>query len=218
LDNERKTRILLADDHVLFSDCLKIVLEERTTDLKVIATATDGAEAVELCIKLRPDMVLMDVRMPGLDGVQATRQILELYPKTKIIMLTTFDDDDYVRQALKFGACGYLLKNVRPANLVQSIRMVRESIIQLSPEIAGRLLVEVDYPGAPSSGRVFLERLTQREREVLGLLVEAKENLQIADILGISEQTVKNHVHHLYEKLGVSNRLQLIKVLGRSQS
>lgn len=215
--NERKTRILLVDDHVLFSECLKLVLEERTSDLEVVGIAADGSEAVALSMKLKPEIILMDVRMPMLDGVQATRQILELYPKTKIIMLTTFDDDDFVKQALKFGACGYLLKNVRPANLIQSMRMVRESIIQLSPEIAGRLSIEGDYVCASSSGRIFQERLTRREREVLCLLVDAKENGEIAAVLGLSEQTVKNHVHHLYEKLGVANRLQLIKVMGSGQ-
>jgi len=209
-----KTRIVLADDHTLFSESLKMVLEDRTHDMEVVGIAADGSDAVQLCLKLRPDVVLMDVRMPVLDGVQATRQILEVLPKTRVILLTTFSDDDYVRQALKFGAMGYLLKNVRPTDLIQSIRRVRDSYTQLSPEITGRLVALSD-PVPPTDARgSVLEHLTQREREVLTLLVDAKENKEIAEVLGISEQTVKNHIHHLYEKLGISSRVQLVKVMG----
>ena len=213
---EGKTRILLVDDHTLFIESLKLVLEERTGDMEVVGMAADGQQAIDLCMKLRPDMVLMDVRMPKLDGVQATRKIHEIYPKIKIIMLTTFDDDDYVRLALTCGATGYLLKNVRPGDLIQSIRLVNESITQLSPEITGKLLSFGVTTADADRGRVHLEKLTQREKEILSLLLEAKENREIAEILCVSEQTVKNHIHHLYDKLGVSNRMQLIKVMGQN--
>ncbi len=189
--------------------------KERALDIEVVGVAYDGQQAVDLSIKLRPDVVLMDVRMPRLDGVQATRKIHELYPKTKIVMLTTFDDDDYVHVALRFGAVGYLLKNIPPEELIRSIRAVRNSVAQISPEIMKRLLRngdEVTASGASASE----EGLTTREKEILSLLLDAKENREIAAQLGISEQTVKNHIHNLYEKLGVSNRLQLIKAMGRN--
>lgn len=208
------TTILLADDHTLFSESLKMVLEDRTPDMRVVAIAVDGTEAVHKCLELKPEIVLMDVRMPQMDGVQATRHILEVLPQTKIIMLTTFADDDYVRQALQFGAKGYLLKNVRPSDLIESIRRVRDSFTQLSPEIITHFVEPAAGQGPRRASAVVLEKLTPREKEVLRLLVDARENAEIARILGITEQTVKNHVHHLYEKLGIFNRIQLVKVLG----
>jgi DNA-binding NarL/FixJ family response regulator len=214
MGTEGKLRILLVDDHTLFIESLKVVIEARTHDMEVVGMAGDGLQAIDLCMKLRPDMVLMDVRMPRLDGVQAAHKIHELYPRIKIIMLTTFDDDSYVRLALTFGASGYLLKNVKPGELIQSIRLVKDSITQLSPEITNKIL-SLNTPSADEIKlQGMVEKLTQREREVLSLLVAAKENKEITEILGISEQTVKNHVHHLYEKMGVSNRVQLIKIMG----
>jgi DNA-binding NarL/FixJ family response regulator len=206
-----KLRLLLVDDQVLFVESLKCVLEEHAADIDIVGTAYDGEEAVALARKLNPDLVLMDVRMPKMDGVQATRRIREWNPKARIVMLTTFDDDEYVDIAMKFGAAGYLLKNIPPDELIRSIRAVRSSIAQISPEIVRRLLSKPDSAGARPP---VAERLTLREREILDLIVEAKENREIAGQLGVSEQTVKNHVHNLYEKLGVSNRLQLIKALG----
>lgn len=219
MNSPRCCRILLADDQVLFVESLKCVLEERAQDMEVVGIARDGNEAVFLAMKLQPDIILMDVRMPKLDGVQATRKIHELYPRISIVMLTTFDDDDYVEIALKFGATGYLLKNIPPEELILAVRSVRSGLTQISPEVVKRLLVrrqqgEAEPLGAPD----VIETLTHREREILELVVNAFENRQIAQHLGITEQTVKNYVHSLYEKLGVSNRIQLIKVLGRSSS
>lgn len=219
MNSPRCCRILLADDQVLFVESLKCVLEERAQDMEVVGIARDGNEAVFLAMKLQPDVILMDVRMPKLDGVQATRKIHELYPRISIVMLTTFDDDDYVEIALKFGATGYLLKNIPPEELILAVRSVRSGLTQISPEVVKRLLVrrqqgEAEPLGAPA----VIETLTHREREILELVINAFENRQIAQHLGITEQTVKNYVHSLYEKLGVSNRIQLIKVLGRSSS
>jgi DNA-binding NarL/FixJ family response regulator len=211
-------RIVLADDQVLFVESLKYVLEERAKDIEIIGVAHDGREAVELAMKLSPDLILMDVRMPRLDGVQATRQIHELYPKMKIVMLTTFEDDDYFKVALQFGAVGYLLKNIPPEELIRSIRAIRGSIPPVSPEMVKRLISHGgsgDY--AAERPLAALESLTTREKEILDLLLNAYENKDISRHLGISEQTVKNHVHNLYEKLNVSNRIQLIKVMGRHQ-
>jgi DNA-binding NarL/FixJ family response regulator len=213
---EAQQRLLLVDDQVLFVESLKCVLEEHAPDIEVVGVAHDGEEAVASCMKLRPDIVLMDVRMPKMDGVQATRAIHEMYPRMKIVMLTTFADDDYYKVALKFGAVGYLLKNIPPDELIRSIRAVKYSISQISPEIMKKLMANDEADALPAEGdAVVCEPLTVREKEILELILAANENKQIAAHLGVSEQTVKNHIHHLYEKLGVSSRIQLIRVLGR---
>jgi len=213
---EERQRVLLVDDQILFVESLKCVLEEHAPDIEVVGVAHDGEEAVALCRTARPHIVLMDVRMPKMDGVQATRAIHAAHPDVKIVMLTTFADDDYYKVALKCGAVGYLLKNIPPDELIRSIRAVKNSITQISPEIVDKLIErgaggaeDVEGPDA------FCESLTGREREILELVLTARDNREIASHLGVSEQTVKNHVHNLYEKLGVSNRLQLIKVMGR---
>jgi DNA-binding NarL/FixJ family response regulator len=209
-------RLLLADDQLLFVESLKSVLEERAQDFDVVGIAHDGEEAVALAGKLAPDVILMDVRMPRMDGVQAARKIHELHPGTQIVMLTTFDDDDYVEVALKHGAIGYLLKNMSPNELIRALRSVRSGITQISPEILEKLLVRREQGKAGQHGHPQLvEALTRREREILDLVVDAYENHQIAAHLGISEQTVKNYVHCLYEKMGVSNRIQLMKIVSR---
>jgi len=211
---EKRFRLLLADDQILFVESLKSVLEERAQDFDVVGIAHDGEEAVALAGKLSPDVILMDVRMPRMDGVEATKKIHELYPRMQIVMLTTFDDDDYVEVALKQGAIGYLLKNIPPNELIRTLRSVRSGVSQISPEILERLLARREQEKAPKP--ILAETLTRREREILDLITEAYENHQIAAHLGISEQTVKNYVHCLYEKLGVSNRIQLMKVVDRS--
>jgi DNA-binding NarL/FixJ family response regulator len=205
-------RILLVDDQVLFVESLRCVLEDHSDDLEVVGVARDGNEAVHLAMKLQPEIILMDVRMPNLDGVQATRRIHELYPKMKIVMLTTFDDDNYVEVALRFGAVGYLLKNIPPRELIGAVRAVMDGVAPVSPEVLARVMARGGDRDVPQADAV-LEQLTRREREILQLVLDAFENQEIARELGISEQTVKNHVHNLYAKLGVSNRVQLIKAL-----
>jgi DNA-binding NarL/FixJ family response regulator len=207
---ESRQRLLLVDDQVLFVESLKCVLEEHAQDIEVVGVAYDGEEAVRGCMKLQPDLVLMDVRMPKMDGVQATRRIHEMYPRLKIVMLTTFADDDYYKVALKFGAVGYLLKNIPPDELICSIRAMRRAIPQIAPEIIDKF---VGAGTSPETGDVICESLTSREREILELLLDAYENKQIASHFGVSEQTVKNHIHNIYEKLGVSSRIQLIKTM-----
>ena len=211
-------RVLLVDDQVLFVESLKCVLEEHARDIEVAGVAYDGKEAIELAIRLQPEVVLMDVRMPRMDGVQATREIHALYPRMRIVMLTTFEDDDYFQVALKFGAIGYLLKNIPPDELIRSIRAIRSSVAQVSPEMVKKLLRRDGAAEIDAGPLAVLESLTTREKEILELLLDAQENRDIAHALGISEQTVKNHVHNLYEKLGVSNRVQLIKAMGHLPS
>jgi DNA-binding NarL/FixJ family response regulator len=213
MPTEARQRLLLVDDQVLFVESLKCVLEEHATDIEVVGVAHDGNEAVAFCMTTRPDIILMDVRMPKMDGVQATRTIHELYPRIKIVMLTTFADDDYYKVAMKFGAVGYLLKNIPPDELIRSLRAIKSSITQVSHEIMERLIADEAPP--PAAEAAFCESLTVREKEILQLILDAWENRQIAAHLCVSEQTVKNHIHNLYEKLGVSSRIQLIKVMGR---
>ena len=174
----------------------------------------------------RPDVILIDVRMPVMDGVEATKRLLASRPGTKIVMLTTYDDDEYVRDALKYGAAGYLLKSIPPSELAASIRVAASGTIQISPEVAGKLLRDgAEHLLSRGEGTVDLSEdvtklyatLTARELEVLSLLTKAYDNHQIAEALYIADQTVKNHVHAIYEKLHVSNRMQLIRLIGGTE-
>jgi DNA-binding NarL/FixJ family response regulator len=209
----RRIRVLLVDDQVLFVESLRCVLTERTEDIEVVGVAYDGAEAVDLALRLEPDIVLLDVRMPKVDGPQAARHLHELRPEMKLIMLTTFSDDEYVKEALRWGAIGYLLKSIPPDELIKSIRAVSDSIAQISPEVMVRLVRDAGVPERHVGGAGIDEALTKREREILSLLVRAYDNRSIADKLCISEGTAKNHIHNIYEKFGVSNRYQLIRRL-----
>lgn len=217
-----KYRVMLVDDHALFVNSLRMVLESRTDDIDVVGVAKDGSEAVEMARRTKPDVILMDVRMPVMDGVQATSRIHEENSETKIVMLTTYEDDEYVRSAIEHGAVGYLLKNMRPGELIASIRVAKSGTIQICPEVAEniilrestrRIIDEHNYEKVPKHVAALVAKLTPREHEVLLLLTKAYENRQIARTLGISEQTAKNHIHMVYDKLFVSNRLELIRLL-----
>jgi DNA-binding NarL/FixJ family response regulator len=208
MEKADKIRVLLVDDQKLFVESLRYVLESRAPDIEVIGIASDGAAAVEAVRRHRPDIILMDVRMPGMDGVQATRVIHEQHPEIRILMLSTFADDGYVRQAIDHGAIGYLIKNLAPAEVIKSIRAVRSGIMQIDPSVAKALLAkDTGEPQVPP------EPLTRREREVLGLILKSYDNREIAAYLTVGEQTARNYVHNLYSKLGVSNRMQLVRVL-----
>jgi len=208
----KKVKLLLVDDQILFVECLKNILEMRTADLKIIAIAHDGIEAVELVERKTPDIVLMDVRMPNMDGVEATRIIHGRYPKIKIIMLTTFGDEDYVHEALKYGAVGYLLKTIAPMELIWSIHAVKYDTIQIDPFVAKKM-VEERQVEAQRTGPIWLKYLSSREREVLKLIAKGLTNRRIAERLFIAEQTVKNHLSVIYSKLDVHNRSEaLLKV------
>jgi DNA-binding NarL/FixJ family response regulator len=216
-ESKATMRVLLVDDQILFVESLRCVLEDRAPELEVVGIAHDGNEAFFMTSSLKPDLILMDVRMPGMDGVQAAIKIHEIYPAIKIMMLTTFSDDEYVKIALKGGAIGYLLKNIPPDDLIRSIRAVKTSAKQIAPEILNRLLNGDDEGMATERpGRMSTDALTQREREVLELMIGAMSNPDIAGNLGVSEQTVKNHIHNIYSKLGISSRLQLIKLMNNS--
>ncbi len=212
-----RTLVLIVEDQKLFAESLRYVLQYRAEDLEIIGIARNGREAIEMIRARKPHIVLMDVRMPDMDGVQTTRVLHEMHPDIKILMLSTFQDDDYVRQAIRHGAVGYLLKNISPDEVARAIRAVMAGIVQISPAVA-RSLVKKDGAANPAMDdelAAVVEGLTRREREVLALIAAANENQEIARTLGVSEQTARNYVHNLYSKLGVSNRTQLQKLLGR---
>jgi len=229
-----KIKVLIADDQDLFAAGIRIILQGYATDdIAVVGIAADGREAVRMTEAHRPDVVLMDVRMPLMDGVEATRVIHERLPDTKILILTTFDDDQYVFDALNNGALGYVLKNIQPDELVTSIKAVHRGNFLISPSV-GYKLVKQAHEGIAAHARGSIEyhaeinfllshfeTLRTREAEVLHLLLQDYDNREIGGHLGIAEQTVKNHVSVIYSKLGVDDRThakKLVKqVLARAQ-
>jgi DNA-binding NarL/FixJ family response regulator len=205
-------RILLVDDQALFREGLRTLLSVRP-DLEVVGEAGNGQEAVEAATKLRPDVVLMDLRMPVLNGVAATRRLQQELPECKVIVLTTFDDDEYVFDGLRAGAVGYLLKDVSSDKLVEAIRAAAQGNSFLEASIATRVVAEftrlsgqnqVDVSGE----RPLVEPLSERELEILAVLAGGASNREIAQRLHITEGTVKNHVTNILGKLGVRDRTQ----------
>jgi NarL family two-component system response regulator LiaR len=193
--------VLIADDHPFVRHGLRTYLET-LDDVEVAGEAADGAEAVELAGRLLPDVVLMDLVMPELDGIEATRQIKAASPATKVIALTSFDDDEKVFPAIKAGAAGYLLKDVRPAELAEAVRKASRGEALLAPSVAAKLMQEVAGERPASSG------LTDRELEVLRLIARGLPNKQIAQELVVSEKTVKTHVSNILAKLHLADRTQ----------
>jgi DNA-binding NarL/FixJ family response regulator len=217
-----KIRAILVDDQRIFTASLSTLFASLAEDIEVIGIAHDGQQAVHLIEAAKPDVVLMDVRMPYLDGVEATRRILTKDKEVKIIMLTTFDDDRYVHDSLNHGAVGYLLKDMPPLELITAIRAACEGSIMISPSIARKLVRGKDTPthdGAHEKVNICesWRTLTAREKEVFKLIIEGFNNSEMAETLFISERTVKNYISTIYGKLGVKNRLQLIK-LSKSSS
>lgn len=218
-------RVLLVDDQKLFIENLKTVLDLTAEDIEVVGMAYDGREALAKIEELKPEVVLMDVRMPVMDGVEATKIIRDNNWNVKILMLTTFDDDDYIHDALKAGADGYILKNIPSHDLFESIRSMRSGGMLISPEVAHKVVEwEERAKGrgtAPSSGRMRIkqefESLSARERELINLIAMAYTNREIAERMYISEQTVKNYISKIYAKIGVSRRSQLMKLYHDSQ-
>ena len=210
------TRILLADDQALVRGGLRMILEAQA-DLAVVGEAADGAEAVERAAALEPDLVLMDVRMPVLDGIEATRRLLGREGAPKVLVLTTFDLDEYVYAAIGAGASGFLLKSAPPRQLVEGVRTVMAGDALLAPEITRRLLDRfIRRP--PPSGAVppQLAELTPRELEVLRLIAEGRSNAEIAAVLVLTEATVKSHVNHILTKLRLRDRVQAVVLAHRS--
>ena len=202
-------RILLVDDQRLMREGLRTLLELEP-DLDVIGESEDGQQALLDYENLVPTVVLMDIRMPVMDGVQATRRLLERWPEAKIIILTTFDDDQYVFEGLRAGALGYLLKDVSGEELSEAIRTVAQGGALIEPSIARRVLAEFSRltPAGPQAASSLTEELSEREAEVLRLLAKGLTNRQIAEHLFLAEGTVKNYVSAVLQKLGVDDRTQ----------
>jgi DNA-binding NarL/FixJ family response regulator len=203
--------VLIADDQALMRAGFRMILEAEP-DLEVVGEAADGREAVAEGARLRPNVVLMDVRMPEMDGIEATRRLLDGNDDTKVVMLTTFDMDEYVFEALRAGASGFLVKDVPPEQLVAGIRSVASGDSLLAPSVTRRLIQEyVRRPPVPlRTTPPELARLTEREVEVLRLMARGQSNAEIAGEFVVSETTVKTHVAHVLAKLGVRDRVQAV--------
>jgi DNA-binding NarL/FixJ family response regulator len=218
-ENERgssiaPTRVAIVDDHQLVREGLRDMLED-VPDIEVVGEATNGQEALLLCSRLKPDLVLMDVRMPEMDGLAATREIKERYPEISVMMVTMHENPDYLLEALRAGAAGYVLKDGLRQEVVTAVRRVREGESSLDPELAARLLrrLATEDDRRSEARRVdggLVEVLTTREMEVLGLVQQGLSNRQVADELFISRGTVKRHLENIMAKLGVSDRTQAV--------
>ena len=223
-------RVLLVDDQTLVRQGFKVLLEAHE-DIQVVGEAQNGKQAIEQVETLRPDLVLLDVRMPEMDGVAVTQAICQQFKEVKVLLLSTFNHDDYVCRAMQFGAMGYLLKDTRAEELVQAIRMAHQGYTQLGPGLLQKVLTSAEKTSLPAERSTIknravtepssehpqklspeLQALTKREREVLSCIITGATNRQIAKELFISERTVKNHVTSILNRLNVSGRVQAAMV------
>lgn len=202
-------RVLVADDHLIIRQGLRLILETET-GFVLVGEASDGAEAVRLAAELHPDVILMDLRMPRMDGLEAIRQILSSQPGTAVVILTTFNEDDLMLQGLRAGAKGYLLKDTDRQTLFAGIRAAARGETLFQPEVLARLLQKVGQPFAAQSASSL--DLTERELEVLRAVAQGERSKEVAYRLGISERTVKAHLASIYNKLGVDSRAAAIAI------
>jgi two-component system response regulator DegU len=216
-----KTKIIIIDDHRLFREGVKRILDMER-DLEVVAEGDDGNAAIDLVTKYNPDVVLMDINMPNINGIEATRKLISRIPDVKVIILSIHDDDTYVNHAIQTGASGYLLKEMDADSLIKAVRVVAEGGAYLHPKVTGNLINEFrrlkSMPSSLSGGHAFreveyrkpLHLLTRRECEVLQMLADGKSNRTIGEELFISEKTVKNHVSSILQKMSVNDRTQAV--------
>lgn len=225
-----KLKILLADDQSLFAKSLQTFLNNYADDMTVIGIAANGKEACDFVEKNPPDIILMDLRMPVMDGVTAVKRIKASFQNVKIIMLSTYDEDEGVRAALLAGASGYLLKEISPTELIISIRALASGVMQISPSIAQKLIQNTYVENVPSAENPetesenhlpeqleWLKTLTKREREIFALIATGHDNNDISEKLGLAVQTVRNQVSIVYSKLGVKDRFEIIQLANRSK-
>jgi DNA-binding NarL/FixJ family response regulator len=204
---EETVRVLIADDHPLFREGMRGRLD-RVTDIEVVGEAASGDEVVEMARKLEPDVILMDIKMPGMNGIEATRKILQAIPRVGVLVLTMFEDDDSVYAAMRAGAKGYLLKDSGGEGVVHAIRAVASGEAVFGPGVAERIMAYFSVP-RPRQQRLFPE-LTEREEEILSLVAQGKGNQEIARQLFVSLKTVRNHVSNILLKLQVADRAQAV--------
>ncbi len=203
-------RVLLADDQELVRDGFAMILDAQE-DIQIVGEAADGAQAVTLALDLRPDVVLMDIRMPETDGIAATKRLLSRADtKTRVLMLTTFDLDEYVYEAMKAGASGFLLKDVPRSQLIEGVRTVARGDALLSPAITRRLVEQFVRRPRPDGIPPQLAELTERELEVTRLVARGLSNAEIAQQLYLSDATIKTHVAHVLQKLRLRDRIQVV--------
>ena len=207
----RSIRVVLVDDQDLVRTGFALILQNED-DIDVAGEAANGSDAIEAVRRLKPDVVVMDIRMPGMDGVEATRRIVLECPPTRVLVLTTFDADESVVEALRAGASGFLLKDVPRAQFVEAIRIVAAGEALLAPAVTRRLLDRFAsrFPAPATEASAQLASLTEREREILSLIARGGSNRHIADELSLAEPTVKSHVSHLLMKLDARDRAQLV--------
>lgn len=202
--------VLLVDDHALVRAGFRLILDAES-GVEVVGEAGDGAEAILAVERLRPDVVLMDIQMPRMDGLEATRRIVQTAATTRVIILTTFERDDYIFEALRAGASGFLLKNAPPDELVHAVRVVAGGDALLAPSITRKVIEGyVRRPAADPAHHAALGRLTDREREILVLLAGGKSNAELAVHLFLGEGTIKTHVSNMLTKLGLRDRVQAV--------
>ena len=202
-------RVVLADDHALVRDALQLVITD-TPDLKVVGQAGTGTDAVRLAGELCPDVVVMDIRMPGMDGIEATRQITAGSVSTRVVVLTTFDDDDYVYGALRAGASGFLVKDMALDDIIGAIRVIAAGDGLIAPGVTRRLISEFADRPEPAPAPRSLDAITEREREVLTRIGRGRSNAEIAAEMNITITTVKTYVGRLLAKLGARDRVHLV--------
>jgi two-component system NarL family response regulator len=204
-----KIRVLVADDHALFRRALAAVFADED-DVELVGEASDGEEAIKMSAELVPDVVLMDVRMPKILGIEAARQIKAEQPATKIVMLTVSDEEEDLFEAIKAGASGYLLKEVEPSEIAQALRQIHDGHSLLSPAVASKLVSEFAAISKRTDERAMRPNLTDRELQVLRLAADGLTNRQIGRRLTISENTVKNHIRNILEKLHMHSRMEAV--------
>lgn len=212
-----RARVVLVDDQVLFVESLTDVLKNRAPDIEVVAVGYNGHDALELARKHRPDIILLDVRMPEMSGVGAVKAIHNDVPETRIVMLTTYDDDEYVSESVENGAIGYLLKDMPAEDVIAALRAVKGGAFLLPADIAQKLLrpeTGTVYHGGIGEKRLpdWYYQLSQKERRMLRLLVERYSNREIAQRVHLAEQTVKNYLSSIYDSIGVHGRKEAIEV------
>lgn len=214
------TKIVIIDDHQLFREGVKRILDFEKT-FEVVAEGDDGSDAITLVEEYKPDVIIMDINMPNINGVEATRQLIERYPDSKVIILSIHDDENYVSHALKTGASGYLLKEMDADALVDAVKVVADGGAYLHPKVTHNLVNEYRRLAGDESENVYAQKveirrplhlLTRRECEVLQLLADGKSNRGIGEAIFISEKTVKNHVSNILQKMNVNDRTQAVVV------